>query len=57
MSEQAILVINLQQRVLTVKCPKCGKKLETPDRKIENSHFCLAAYTCTECGTNFKVSY
>jgi transposase-like protein len=57
MNNRILQVIYLQQSVLTVKCPNCGKKLEKPDKKIENSHFCLAAYTCTECGTNFKVSY
>ena len=40
-----------------VKCPNCGKKLQTPDKKIENSHFTLAVYTCNGCGNHFKVSW
>jgi DNA-directed RNA polymerase subunit M/transcription elongation factor TFIIS len=39
-----------------VSCPNCGNMLETPDKKIENALFCIAAYTCTSCGHRFKVS-
>ncbi|MGA3288626.1 MAG: hypothetical protein ABSD42_00090 [Candidatus Bathyarchaeia archaeon] len=39
-----------------VNCPNCGKKLDTPDKKIENSHFSLTVYTCPERGNRFKVS-
>jgi uncharacterized Zn finger protein len=36
------------------KCPNCGKEVAKPSRKIENSCFCIAAYTCNNCGTCFK---
>jgi predicted RNA-binding Zn-ribbon protein involved in translation (DUF1610 family) len=35
-------------------CPNCGKKVTTIKKKIENSHFCISAYTCDSCGTCFK---
>jgi ssDNA-binding Zn-finger/Zn-ribbon topoisomerase 1 len=37
-----------------VKCPNCEKELTKPDRKIENSMFTIAVYTCNKCGTCFK---
>jgi predicted RNA-binding Zn-ribbon protein involved in translation (DUF1610 family) len=37
-----------------VNCPKCGKKIDKPTRKIENSYFYLAMYVCDNCGYDFK---
>jgi len=38
-----------------VDCPKCGKEVAKPDKKLENSFFQIAIYTCEGCGTTFKV--
>jgi len=37
-------------------CPKCGKQLIKPDRKLENAVFCVASFTCDRCGTNFNYA-
>ncbi|MGA3058929.1 MAG: hypothetical protein ABSD92_01020 [Candidatus Bathyarchaeia archaeon] len=37
--------------------PNCGRKLDKPDKKIENYFFCLAVYTCNNCGNQFKASW
>jgi predicted RNA-binding Zn-ribbon protein involved in translation (DUF1610 family) len=37
-----------------VNCPNCGKELGKPEKKIENSYFCLALYLCPKCGHHFK---
>jgi transposase-like protein len=37
-----------------VNCPKCGKTLTKPERKIENSAFIIELYRCDQCGTTFK---
>ena len=39
-----------------VNCPKCGKELAKPDRKLENAVFYAAIYTCDICGATFKYS-
>jgi endogenous inhibitor of DNA gyrase (YacG/DUF329 family) len=39
-----------------VSCPKCGKELAKPDRKLENSVFYVALFTCDTCGTKVKFS-
>ena len=46
------------QRGATPKdiCPKCGKELAKPDRKLENSVFYVALFTCDTCGTKVKFS-
>jgi len=33
-----------------------GKELAKPDKKLENSVFCVARFTCDSCGTIFKYS-
>ncbi|MGD6852490.1 MAG: hypothetical protein ACQCN6_10575 [Candidatus Bathyarchaeia archaeon] len=37
-----------------VKCPNCGRNLTEPERKIENSSFCIERYKCDRCGYTFK---
>jgi len=39
-----------------VNCPKCGKELAKPDKKLENSVFYVALYTCDMCGAKFKYA-
>jgi DNA-directed RNA polymerase subunit RPC12/RpoP len=39
-----------------ISCPNCGKKIDVPTKKIENSLFRVYVYTCNECGTHFKIS-
>ena len=38
------------------KCPNCRKEIAKPDRTLENSTFCIEAFTCNECGICFKES-
>jgi len=37
-----------------VKCPECGKENIHPDKELENQIFKISAYTCLNCGTQFK---
>jgi len=38
------------------KCPKCEKEETVPTKSLKNMVFHVEAYTCKECGTNFKVT-
>jgi ribosomal protein S27E len=40
----------------SISCPKCGKELDKPDKKLENAVFYVAIYTCDKCGTTLKYS-
>jgi len=39
---------------LLVKCPDCGREIDTPERSIENHFFHIEAYFCKDCGKRFK---
>jgi ribosomal protein S27E len=39
-----------------VNCPKCGKELAKPDKKLENTAFFVAHFTCDCCGTTVKYA-
>jgi ribosomal protein S27E len=39
-----------------VNCPKCGKELTKPNKKLENAVFCIALFTCDICGTSIKYA-
>ena len=39
-----------------VNCPQCGWSITKPERKIENSVFCIELYKCHHCGVTFKRS-
>ena len=38
-----------------VKCPKCSKEVEEPEKSLKNQVFNIEAYTCKNCKKNFKV--
>jgi hypothetical protein len=38
-------------------CSKCGKKIEKPTRKLENSLFTVEEYTCKKCNTTHKEAH
>jgi ssDNA-binding Zn-finger/Zn-ribbon topoisomerase 1 len=44
-------------QVFVVKCPKCGKGLVKPTKKLENSVFFIAIFTCENCETKIKIAY
>lgn len=52
-----LLLLNKCLRDSMVNCLNCGKELAKPEKKIENSFFCLAVYKCDVCGISFKVAY
>jgi len=39
-----------------INCPKCGKELTEPDKKLENTVFFVARFTCDCCGTTIKYA-
>lgn len=45
------------ERAHLANCPKCGKNLTKPDKKIEIWLFCIEAYTCDSCGIKFKITH
>jgi hypothetical protein len=38
-----------------VNCPRCGKELAKPNKKLENFVFFIAVFTYDECETQLKV--
>jgi hypothetical protein len=40
-----------------LNCNKCGKKIEKPTKKLENSLFTIEIYTCKKCHTTQKEAH
>jgi hypothetical protein len=40
-----------------LNCSKCGKKIQKPTKKLENSLFTIEIYTCKKCHTIQKEAY
>ncbi len=36
-------------------CPKCGKNVAKPVRRIDAPNFKIAEYECGNCGKRFRV--
>jgi hypothetical protein len=45
----------LSGRVDLAYCPRCGKWLSIPVKKLENRAFSIALYNCNGCGLKFKT--
>ena len=52
LSEGSVLRRHFHDKM--IRCPHCGSPLDKPERKIENSAFCIELYECKQCGTSFK---
>jgi len=50
-------IINKDSEENMFNCSKCGKKIDNPTRKLENSFFTIELYTCKKCHTTHKEAH